>query len=226
MMFSTPSPTLSPLPTDTSSSPPVGDGANKASSSPMLDLLYPLSEFFRRGEARPVTKLETGRQSMPEPYRSLLVHGQDMTSTLERFHGERLRLRLLASLRQGDSLFRRVVLVGDETAKAVELGAIRIDLAAFEAAARARILASEQPLGSILKEFAVPYVSKPRLFFRVASDGAMEGALDLAQPARLYGRQNVLSTPRGHALAEVVEILPPVAEPSAGGEEGPVAPVG
>lgn len=189
-------------PTDTERPPPS-----------MLDLLYPLSEFFRRGDARPVARLEAGEQPMPEPYRSLLVHDQDMTSTLELFHGERLRLRLLAGLRRQSSLFRRVVLVGSESGKAVELGAIRIDLAAFEETARQRILEAKQPLGSILKEFEIAYVSRPRLYFHVASDEAMEASLALAAPARLYGRQNVLSRPDGQPLAEVVEILPPVDGP-------------
>ncbi len=199
---------------------PVHGSKDMESPPPsMLDLLYPLSEFFRQGEPRPVARLETGQQTMPEPYRSLLVHGKDMTSTLELFHGEPLRLRLLASQRRGDSLFRRVVLIGRESSKAVELGAIRIHLPAFGEVARQRVLEAQQPLGSILKEFEIAYVSRPRLFFHVASDAAIESALAMDRPARLYGRQNVLSSPDGDAFAEVVEILPPVDDLPASAEE-------
>lgn len=184
-----------------------------AQVSSRLDLLYPLSEFFERGEPRPLAQLEAGQQPMPEPYRSLLVHDTDMTSTLERFHGEPLHLRLLRRHRQEGSLFRQVVLQGQRTAKAVEFGAIRIDLTAFDDVPRQRILDAKQPLGSILAEFAVPYQSRPRLFFHVESNPHMEGVLGFTGPATLYGRQNVLSRPDGVPLAEVVEILPPVALP-------------
>lgn len=178
----------------------------------MLDLLYPLSEFLPRSEPRPVAQLEGGLQAMPEPYRSLLVHDSDMTSTLERFYGERLELRLLARRVEDGSLFRQVILCGGQSGKAAEFGAIRIALNAFEEIPRQRILEAKQPLGSILTQFEVAYVSRPRLFFHVESNGHMEEVLRLTAPATLYGRQNVLSTPQGQILAEVVEILPPVGD--------------
>lgn len=200
MMFSTPSfASASTHPSE----PPVPS---------MLDLLYPLSEFLRRSEPRPVAELEGGGLPMPEPFRSLLVHDSDMTSTLERFHGERLELRLLARRLEDESLFRQVVLQGVESGKAVEFGAIRIDLAAFDDAPRQLIMEAKQPLGSILGQFGLTYASRPRLFFHVESNGHMEEVLNLSRPATLYGRQNVLSAPDGRALAEVVEILPPVEE--------------
>lgn len=178
----------------------------------MLDLLYPLSEFLSHGEPEagvPLQRLEVDGVPMPEPYRGLLVHARDMTSTLEAYHGEEVGLRLLARRRHGESLFRQVVLVGRESSKMVEFGAIRIDLAGFPPPARQEILLGRLPLGTILARFRVAYESRPRLFFRIRSDRRIEEIFALPGRSLLYGRQNELITESGRLLAEVVEILPP-----------------
>lgn len=178
----------------------------------MLDLLYPLSEFFNPGESVPLAEHESGGRRMPEPFRSLLVHDSDMTSTLERYHGECLELRLIDKMHHGTYLFRQVVLVGKASGLPREFGAIRIDLSRFEPEARRRILGGRQPLGSILAELAVVYTSQPRLFFHVTADPRMQEIFGLDGARLLYGRQNVLAAPGGEPLAEVVEILPPLDE--------------
>lgn len=185
--------------------------------TPDLDLLYPLTEFFHSYDPVPLAQEEVGGARMPEPYRSLLVHDGDMTSTLEAFHREAIDLRLLDRRRVGDGLLRKVVLVGRQSGKPLEFGAIRIDLAAFESEARWRILEGRLPLGTILARYRVAYTSRPRLFFRLSSDERIERKLELAAPATLYGRQNVLRDAGGRALAEVVEILPPATRRSSAG---------
>ena len=185
--------------------------------SPELDLLYPLTEFYHDREPIPLAKEEAGGSRMPEPYRSLLVHDRDMTSTLETFHGESLTLRLLDKLRVPGALLRKVVLVGQDSGRALEFGAIRIQLTAFSALARWMIVEGRMPLGAILARLAIPYTSSPRLFFRLESDQRIERKLQLSSRATLYGRQNVLSDPAGRPLAEVVEILPPAPQASSNG---------
>ena len=177
--------------------------------TPDLDLLYPLTEFYHSYDPIPLAQEEVGGGRMPEPYRGLLVHDGDMTSTLETFHGEAIELRQLDRLRTACALLRKVVLVGRESGRPVEFGAIRIDLHAFEPEARWRILEGRLPLGTILARYGVAYTSSPRLFFRLESDARIDRKLELTEPATLYGRQNVLSDPGGRPLAEVVEILPP-----------------
>ncbi len=168
-------------------------------------LLFPLNELTDVAALKPTT---VDASAMPEPYRRLLVHDRDMTSTLEAFHGERSRLRpLVQELRDG-GLWRKVVLVGIDTGAAQEFGAIRIDLGLFSAAARREIIAGQRPLGAILARFDLSYVSQPRQFFSLDADAELARYFAVAEGLRLFGRQNVLSTPQG-ALAEVVEILPP-----------------
>ena len=185
-----------------------------APCEPVSELLFPLSLFCSPRlppRACEVETAETG--AMPQPYRQLLVHERDMTSTLERFHGESLFLRPVERRREGEHLLRRVILMGSESGRPREFGAIRIDLAAFEPAAREEILASRRPLGAILALFEVPYTSRPRRFFRLESAAWLNELFHLESSRALYGRQNILATPSGRSLAEVVEILPPAREP-------------
>ncbi|MEM1204032.1 MAG: hypothetical protein AAGN66_12460 [Acidobacteriota bacterium] len=193
----------------------------QAASEIELDPLYPLTEIGGPLACGPEA-LEHGGGAMPEPYRSLLVHESDMTSTLEAFWGEPIDLRPLARRKHGESLLREVLLVGRRSGRVLEYGAIRIALDAFGPGARAAILEGHQPLGSILSRFEVPYTSRPRLFFglcaepRIASHLGADGTHATGGPAdtTLFGRCNVLASPAG-VLADVVEILPPI---QSGGE--------
>lgn len=147
---------------------------------------------------------------MPEPCRSLLVHARDMTGTLAAFWGGPLFLRAMRVRRVGEELYRQVVLVREEAGKerAVEAGAIRIYLGAFPDSVRKVILANQVPLGAILSERNIAYVSRPRSYFRTQTNGFLREAFPGDPEGTHYGRHNVLAAPDGSTLAEVVEILP------------------
>src|SRR5262245_47359657 len=129
---------------------------------PARAIAYPLDRFYaRHGHALPPLDQVEG-ETVPEPYRKLLVHDRDMTSTLENFHGAGLHLRLVSRALEGDDYFREVVLVLDGTERPVEFGAIHIHLDRFPAAARREVLEERYPLGRILRDHAMPYVSHPQ----------------------------------------------------------------
>jgi chorismate-pyruvate lyase len=172
-------------------------------------LLYPLDMFYgQAGTPLPPIDAVDGEQ-VPEPYRQLLVHGHDMTPTLERFHGERIHLRLLARALEGETLSRQVVLLLNESHRPVEFGAIVIYLQHFPAAAREEVLEGRRPLGTILYDHQIEHQSRPLTFIRVAPDGTMQDALQLSEARALYGRRNVIRNAEGLELADIVEILPP-----------------
>lgn len=172
---------------------------------------YPLDEFYRRaGLNLPLVEC-IPREGLPEPYQSLLAHEKDMTPTLEDFHGEAIHLEVLDSVCNQEEVLREVLLVLDASKKPVAFGAIRIRLPLFDAAARTRILEGRLPLGTILKLHGVGHFSRPRAFLKVAPDRVIDEALGPDTFGKLYGRQNLLVTPSGETLAEIVEILPPVA---------------
>ncbi len=177
----------------------------------IADLMFPLEEFYAdRGDVVPQVEAVQGAD-VPAPYRELLVHERDMTSTLEEYHGQRIGLRLLEVRRDGEWLRRQVVLLTENDHKPVEYGAIRIDLSAFDLEAVRNIVGCRQPLGSILHDCGVEHVCRPSAFFRFESDLTTRSAFRLTGSKTLYGRHSVIYDGQERTLAEVVEILPPIA---------------
>ena len=173
-------------------------------------IAYPLDEFYARSGLSLPPLDQVDGEAVPEPYKSLLVHERDMTSTLESFHKAGIHLRLVSREQRGEEYFREVVLVLDGSEKPVEFGAIKIQLDRFPAKVRQEILREQFPLGHLLKDFVIEYQSCPRAFLRIASDRTINGLLGLTGAHLLYGRRNTLLNPAGEPIAEIVEILPPV----------------
>jgi chorismate-pyruvate lyase len=147
---------------------------------------------------------------VPEPYHRLLVGNHDMTPTLEAYYGRRLNLRVLERKQEGDTYSRLVVLTLADSGRAVEFGAIVINLGCFPEAARQLVLAGERPLGSVLAAERIPHASQPRAFVRVSADAFINEALGLTGERPLYGRRNMLTLADGRVLADIIEILPAV----------------
>jgi chorismate-pyruvate lyase len=176
---------------------------------PDPSLIYPLNEFYEQlGLPLPAVARVDGR-NMPEPYRSLLVHNRDMTPTLERAHDRRIRLRVLHSSVADDVVSRQVVLVAEGSEVPVAFGASKIHLEYFPEDAKPLILEAKQPLGAILRSQGIEHAGRPEIFLEVTADALIHNALGLTEPARLYGRRNMLVDAAGRTLAQVVEILPP-----------------
>jgi hypothetical protein len=173
----------------------------------LLDMFY---EARADSPALPAELVEPGE--IPEPYRRLLVHRNDMTPTLEAYGGERIGLRVLHRIVNEATLCRHVVLEGARSKRPLEYGAIRISLPTLSEEARRRVIECRVPLGSILHTCGIAHRSCPGGFFKVQSTPAMIRALKLDGPRWLYGRCNCLSNEAGPVIAEVVEILPPFSE--------------
>ena len=71
---------------------------------------YPLSDFYAHAKL-PMPRIEMiPGDAVPEPYRSLLVHKNDMTPTLETFHNSRIHLDIVSKDNRGGFYFREVIL--------------------------------------------------------------------------------------------------------------------
>lgn len=151
--------------------------------------------------------------AVPEPFKSLLVHHNDMTPTLETFHKSEIHLEVVRRERRGDFYFREVVLRLHRSESPVEFGAIKFYIGRFPEEAQDLISQEYVPLGRILKDCRVPHRAEAKAFLRVHSDDLIGGKFELAHPAVLYGRKAVISDLQGRPLSEVVEILPPVSQP-------------
>jgi hypothetical protein len=173
------------------------------------NLLYPLSEFYLQdGLTLPAVTAIDGQQ-LPEPYKTLLVHETDMTSTLEKYHDQKLRLHFLRRRLEGEEYFRQVLLVTERDQKSVEFGAIKIYLQQFSEEARQQILEERRPLGAILYDEKIPYISRPIAFIQVTPDAIMKRVLGLGDNILLFGRRNVLMNHSQRILADILEVLPP-----------------
>jgi chorismate-pyruvate lyase len=173
-----------------------------------LSLAHPLDEFYAEaGETLPAL-VQVDGAAVPEPYRTLLVHQNDMTPTLEIFHKSRVHLDVLGRRRKDDAYFREVILRLDGNNEPVEFGAIKINLALYTPDAREQILHERLPLGHILREYSIPHTSRPRAYLRFSADKLIGRVLGLNGAKVVYGRRNTLYDPRQNPLAEIVEILP------------------
>jgi chorismate-pyruvate lyase len=172
------------------------------------DPLEPLASLYAWQGAplprmRPITP-----EDMPQPYRQLLVHSGAMTPTLERFTGQRLELKVLDSHVSGTTLRRQVVLVGAEDGRAVEFGAIRINLSGFDGEPGTLLRQGSVPMGRLLGDFNIPYSCRPALFLRVEADAVIRKSLGLeGHTVPLFGRCNQILAPDGQTIADVVEVL-------------------
>lgn len=171
--------------------------------------LYPLSEFYSRAKLPPPRIERIPGDAVPEPYRQLLVHHNDMTPTLEAFHQSRIHLEIVSRDRRGGFYFREVALRLDHDEKPVEFGANKIYLGMFPEDAQELILLEQVPLGTILRECGVRHQTEAKAFLRVEPDELMLKSLELERPTTLYGRKAAISDIEGKPLSEIVEILPP-----------------
>ena len=175
-----------------------------------LKAAHPLDEFYAQaGQSLPPLSQVEG-EAVPEPHKTLLVHKNDMTPTLEKFFHRSIHLRVLGRRRIGNDYFREVVLLLDGTEQPVEFGAIKINLDLLPLHVREQILAERRPLGHILGENKIPHGSRPSAFLRLASDLFINDALKLTGAQVLFGRHNTLLDGQDRPFAEIVEILPPV----------------
>lgn len=179
--------------------------------SPTSDILYPLSCFVC-DDSKGVTRARIlEAQELAEPYRSLLAHDRDMTGTLETYFKQPMALRVHVKKIEGDSLYRQVSLLCSEDGKPAEFGAIRIDLSCFDDETRELVAQCKIPLGRVLREHDVAYVSNPSAYLEVDPDALLCEALGVTH-GPLYGRKNELKMPDGRAIAQIIEILPPLAD--------------
>ena len=147
---------------------------------------------------------------VPGPARGLLDHRSHMTVAMERHHGCRVALQVVAE-RPGDddSPYAREILLTRPDGLVVQHGIVRIDLRAVDPHAAAAILARSAPLGRILVETGrLCDVHDVRLLRIVPGPGLIRmlgGATKVA-----YGRVARIDV-GGRPAIELLEVVAPPA---------------
>ncbi|MFC7339453.1 hypothetical protein ACFQY0_19830 [Haloferula chungangensis] len=148
-------------------------------------------------------------EAVPEPYHRLLVHDHDMTSELERFHGDAITLKVIHSEQNENLYLREVTLHTSIEGKPAEYGLIEILLDHFPTELRPKILAGDTPLGAILNQSGLTYHSQPQGFLSVPAESLKVVFKKTPGSAILYGRYNhLIRSDDGSCLARIIEILP------------------
>jgi chorismate-pyruvate lyase len=179
-------------------------------AAPALEYLFPLPALYAAaGRVLPEFEIVEAQDLSPSAHR-LLVHSGDMTSKLEEFFGESMRLRILQCEHTPEHYRREVVLFGGTTGIPVEYGAIEINLSAFSEPLRTEIVSGILPLGGLLNRHQIRYRSEPRCFLRVIPCARLIEYFQLAGPEALFARSNRLLNAEGGELARIVEVLRPV----------------
>tara|TARA_B100000029_G_scaffold364301_1_gene357492 strand:+ start:2777 stop:3349 length:573 start_codon:yes stop_codon:yes gene_type:complete len=173
------------------------------------EITFPLNEFYSLAK-RPLPAISpVNALNVPEPYKSLLVHERDMTSTLGQFHNDKIQLNVLNQLKQDDEYYREVLLVTKQNHRPVEYGAIKIFLQQFPEPARKAIVEATAPLGQLLHDYNINYLSKPKNFITIECDDYIGNLLGCKNQPKLFGRRNSLYEADNLLhIAEIVEILP------------------
>jgi hypothetical protein len=182
-------------------------GATAATRRAVPSPLHPLDLAYTRAGLEPPLATAVAPEQIPQPYRSLLVHQRDMTLTLEEHFGGRVALRPLSTFVSGAWYYRRVLLAQEYSGRPVEMGAIRMKLAALPRKVQAEIRRNQVPLGRILRDGGVDFTSVPREFFAVAPNPEMMGVFWMREPRTLYGRRTEVLLD-GRAIGDIVEVLP------------------
>jgi hypothetical protein len=169
--------------------------------------LHPLDIAYTRAGLEPPAATPIAPDAIPQPYRSLLVHQSDMTLTLEAHFGGRVVLRPLATFTIGPWYYRRVLLAQEYSGRPVEMGAIRMKLAALPRKVQVEIRRNRVPLGRLLRDAGVDFTSMPREFFEVVPNPEMMGVFWMREPKMLYGRRTEVLLD-GRAIGDIVEVLP------------------
>ncbi|HRQ88438.1 MAG TPA: hypothetical protein PLA50_06555, partial [Bacteroidia bacterium] len=153
---------------------PGHDAAARAAAgkalSEALSWLLPFHYFYEKsGLSLPDFRFLNGEE-VPYPYRSLLVHTNDMTPTLAAFHHSRLYLEVHEHEANEAFLMRLVTLHAASSDIPVEYGAIAIQLGGLPEAVAAEVVAGQKPLGALLGEHGVEHRGAPVAYFSVPAD--------------------------------------------------------
>jgi len=125
---------------------------------------------------------------VPEPYRSMLVHDQHMTVTMEEYYDGPVDVRIL-DRRQEDHLYsRKIVLSQRSTNRVVQFGIVRFDLRYVTAGIREEIIEGSTPLGRVLINHNVLRHIDLGAVLRLTAGPALAEYLEMPVGATTYGR--------------------------------------
>jgi hypothetical protein len=172
---------------------PSPDSAARGSA---LVSLFSTAEAF--GTMRPVVA-----EQVPHPHRELLDHHSHMTVAMERFHGQPVSLRVVATRPPTDPVYSREILLLDSQGRPVQYGIVGIDLALVATEVAARIRAADTPLGRVLIEAGALCDVQQVELLEIAPGPHLAG---LIGPGHTFGRVATIAV-AGRSAVQLLEVV-------------------
>ena len=179
-------------------------------SSGLRSYLMPLDFFYSKNNYNLPTISSVDDINIPDVERKLLSHNNDMTSTLSKFHDSDLYIEVLNNQFNDNYLLRMVVLKKTKDHSPVEFGAIGINLSSLDSSMVDEINVGRKPLGKLLEQYSVNYLSNPRAYFEIEIDDYISKILCSKIGTITYGRCNEITDSQGFTIADIVEVLPKI----------------
>jgi hypothetical protein len=174
-------------------------------------MLSNLLGLFPRDGVAPEDLEPVDAREVPEPYRSLLVHREHMTVTLEQHHRSKVDLVVLERRVAGDDYARRLILTAGPGRKVVLAGIMRLQLGAAGEAVRRSVVEESTPLGRLLIENDVLRAIEPLAYLRVRMSPDLAGLFHAPPGVKVtYGRVAGITCSSGDgrpAAVPAVELL-------------------
>ncbi len=147
-------------------------------------------------------------EQTPQPYRTLLAHHEHMTVAVERHHGEKVDVQVIAAKRSGDYYCRKIVLHLQSNKKTVLFGIPRLNLRLVDDDVRREILSENKPLGRVLIDHNVLREVQLASLYRVTPGPDLCRLFGLTEPQATYGRTAFIYCD-GYVAVELLEIVSP-----------------
>ncbi len=170
--------------------------------------LMPLDFFYSKNNYQLPKISSVSDLYIPDVERNLLAHNNDMTSTLSNHHGSDLYIEVLDNQFNDNYLLRMVVLKKTNDHNPVEFGAIGINLSSLDNMLVTEINEGRKPLGKLLEQYSVNYLSNPRAYFEIEIDAYISKILCTGIGEIAFGRCNEITDNKGFTIADIVEVLP------------------
>ena len=149
----------------------------------------------------------------PEPYKSLLVHEQHMTVTMEQFYRCGVEVSVVFEELQDPLYMREILLTKTGTQEVIQFGLVRFDFSYVTPAVKAEILAKELPLGRVLIRHNVLRHIDLGAILKITPGPALRQHLQLTDASPVYGRMATIFC-NGRPAVDLLEVATPVPWPT------------
>ena len=174
-----------------------------------IDELHKLASLFPDGDQLFDVVEHVPASTTPEPYKSLLVHEQHMTVTMEEFYHCGVDVHVAFEEWSEPLYNREILLTKAGTDVVVQFGLVRFAFTYGTPAGKAEILEKKLPLGRVLIQHNVLRHIDLGAILKITPGPALRTHLQLSDSSPVYGRMATIFCNR-HPAVDLLEVAAPV----------------